>query len=94
MSMTPFSEDTQVLDVAEAHGLEIVARHDVIEVTAALPAAFRCPTCKRVDYARIRRAWAEGIEVPGATATARVEFVLRPKERKPDADTGDPAGVR
>ena len=85
--MTPFSEDTQVLDVAEAHGLEIVARHDVIEVTAALPAAFRCHACKRVDYARIRRAWAEGIEVPGATATPRVEYVLRPREESPSADS-------
>lgn len=77
---SPFEEDRDVQEVAGIHGLQIHARHDVIETTDELPYTYRCAKCKRVDYAKIRSHLAQGIVVPGATMTNRVEYVLSPKE--------------
>jgi hypothetical protein len=77
---SPFEEDRDVLEVALVHGLRLSARHDVIETTDALPDTYRCAKCKRVDYAKIRSHMAQGISVPGAIMTNRVEYVLSPKE--------------
>lgn len=77
---SPFEEDRDVLETAERHGLQIHARHDVIETSDELPDTYRCAKCKRVDYAKIRSHLAQGISVPGAIMTNRVEYVLSPKE--------------
>ena len=73
--MPPFLEDMLICEVAEAAGLTI-SRYESVEITdeAAVKAAGFVR--QAIDYSRVRKLLADGVEVPGAKLGG-VEYKLR-----------------
>ncbi len=74
---TPFEQDNFVAGEAEKHGMRVF-RRAVIDIDKdILPPTYKLSS---PDYIKIRRHLEQGIQVPGAKLTTRVEYILSPLE--------------